>query len=66
MSLAIGVGAALCARFLFDDRATDHRGGKHADHGLSSLKAVILIAPLAVVMFINFGVFFTRSGGNGR
>lgn len=63
MSLAIGVGAALCARFLYVDRTAEPGGGKPADHGLSSLKAVILIAPLVVVLLINFGVFFTRSGG---
>ena len=63
MALVIGIGAALCARFMYVDRASDHAGGKHADHGLSSLTAVIMVAPLAVVMFINFGVFFTRSGG---
>lgn len=63
MSLVIGVGAALCARFLYVDRAAEPGGGRHSDHGLSALKAVMLIAPLVVVLFINFGVFFTRSGG---
>lgn len=63
MSVWIGLAAALCARFLFVDKTAHEGHGRHADHGLASLKAVVVIAPLAVVLFINFGVFFTRSGG---
>jgi MFS transporter, DHA1 family, multidrug resistance protein len=62
LSLGIGVAAALCARFLYVEKPRARPAG-HGDHGLSALWAVIVIAPLAVVLLINFGVFFTRSGG---
>jgi MFS family permease len=61
MAAAIGLFSALYARFAFSEtRSSAH--GRHKDgHGLSALFLVVAVAPLAVLMFIQFGAFFTRS-----
>jgi len=63
LSAAIGFAAALHAGFGF--RETQHPAqAPHKDgHGLAAIRMVVVVAPLAVLLFVQFGVFFSRSGG---
>lgn len=63
MSAGIGLISAIYALFAFEET----RGAEHAEHkgghGLSAILVVVAITPLAVLLFVQFGGFFSRSGG---
>ncbi len=63
LAAVIGFGAALHAGFGFrETQAATH--AQHKDgHGLAAIGMVLAVAPLAVLLFVQFGVFFSRSGG---
>jgi len=62
LSAAIGFGAALHAGLGFRETHAPAHAGHKDGHGLAAIGMVVAVAPLAVLLFVQFGVFFSRSG----
>jgi DHA1 family multidrug resistance protein-like MFS transporter len=63
MSAAIGVVTAIYARFAFTETQSTAHGAHKGGHGIDAILMVIAVTPLAVLLFVQFGVFFSRSAG---
>lgn len=63
LAAAIGFAAALYARFGFRETQRPAAGGHKDGHGVGALLMVIAVAPLAALLLVQFGVFFSRSAG---
>jgi MFS family permease len=63
LAAVIGFGAALYARFGFRETQSAAHAGQKDGHGLAAILTVVAVAPLAVLLFVQFGVFFSRSAG---
>ena len=63
LAAVIGFGAALYARFGFRETQSAVHAQHKDGHGLDAIRTVVAVVPLAVLLFVQFGVFFSRSGG---
>ncbi len=63
MSACIGFAAAVYARFSFPETRAAHHADHKGGHGLAAIMTVVAVVPLAVLLFVQFGVFFSRSAG---
>lgn len=63
LSMAIGFASALYARFGFSETQRRVHAQHKGAHGLSAIRAVVAVAPLAALLSVQFGVFFSRSAG---
>lgn len=63
MSAAIGLAAAIYARFSFPETRAAHHAHHKDGHGLAAIMTVVAVVPLAMLLFVQFGVFFSRSAG---
>jgi MFS family permease len=63
MSAGIGFVAAIYARFAFPETRAAHHAGHKDGHGLAAIMTVVSVVPLAVLLLVQFGVFFSRSAG---
>lgn len=63
MSAGIGILSALYARFQFTETQSEAHASHKGGHGFAAIWMVLAVLPLAAVLFIQFGVFFSRSAG---
>jgi MFS family permease len=63
MSAGIGLVAAAYARFAFPRTAMAAPAHATGAKGFPALLMVVAVAPLAALLFVQFGVFFSRSAG---
>jgi DHA1 family multidrug resistance protein-like MFS transporter len=63
MSAGIGFATAIYARFAFPETRAAHHAQHKDGHGLAAIMTVVAVVPLAVLLFVQFGTFFSRSAG---